>query len=310
MPSARRIRRVLRLATPLVGLVLHCHCNGAQAGRGPRLDNGDYRLTSGDVSLDVDPQVGARVVALSLGGQNWLTSSQANAINYGSTFWPSPQSDWSWPPPPEIDNLPYAASAAGGALSFTGTPGAALSLAVDKTIAPAGAGGAIAVSYTIRNTGASARMVAPWEVTRVHPQGIIFFPTGGGSYSADAGPPLPTQQASGVTWFDAGTASIAASIKFFADGSRGWLAHASGGLLFVKKFTDTPPSAAAHGESEIELYVSGDRAYIELEVQGAYQAVAPGASLPWSVRWFLVPIPSGVDASVGSASLVAFVDAL
>ncbi len=276
----------------------------------PVLTNGDYVFASGNLSFAVDPQHGARVVSFSLAGVNVLTGTDANATNYGSTFWTSPQSDWTWPPPPEIDSNPYAASVDGGTLILRGSENPALGVRVTKVFSLDPVRGVVSITYGIDNVGASARSLAPWEVSRVHLSGEVFFPTGIGAHSADSGPPLLTQQASGATWFDADAATVTANIKYFADGSRGWLAQESGGLLFVKKFSDVPPVSQAPGESEIELFVSGDRAYVELENQGAYAPLAPAASLQWTVRWYLVQTPPGVDAAVGSAELVAFVDGL
>ncbi|MBV9946465.1 MAG: hypothetical protein JOZ69_06435, partial [Myxococcales bacterium] len=168
------------------------------------------------------------------------------------------------------DNLPYQTSVDGATLTLRGAENGALGLRVTKTVSPSASASspAMSIQYVVENDGAASRSVAPWEITRVRPEGLIFFPTGAGAaFSADAGPPLPTRQAAGATWFDVATLPAGnASIKYFADGARGWVAHLRGGMLFVKKFADIAPSDAAPGEAEIEVYVNGDRAYIELEV--------------------------------------------
>jgi hypothetical protein len=276
----------------------------------PTMSNGHYVFTSGALSFEVDPQIGGRIVSFAFEGQNVLTGPEANAINYGSTFWTSPQSDWNWPPLPEIDNLAYTASVDGGTLTLQGAVNAALGVAITKVFSLDAASGSVSIGYTIENAGSSARSFAPWEVTRVHPTGLMFFPTGQQAYSGDSGPALVTQQTSGATWFDADSAAVTADTKFFADAARGWLAQESGGLVFVKKFAGATLASEAPGEAEIEMFVSGDGAYVELEGQGAYQPIAAGASRSWSVTWFLARVPPTVDAGVGSGSLVAFVDGL
>jgi Domain of unknown function (DUF4380) len=283
---------------------------GAPSAVVPILTGGLYVFSSGAISFAVDPQVGGRIVSFALGGQNVLTGPDTNATNYGSTFWTSPQSDWSWPPPIEIDSQPYAATVDGGTLTLRGAESAALGVSITKAFSVDAAGGSVSIAYTIENAGTSARALAPWEVTRVHPAGLMFFPTGDRSFSADSGPALVTQDAAGATWFDADTATITADAKFFADAARGWIAQAAGGVVFVKKFAGASPGSAAPGEAEIEMFVSGDRAYVEIEGQGAYQSIPAGASLTWSVTWFLASVPAGVDAGMGSAALVAFVDTL
>ncbi len=276
----------------------------------PTLTSGHYVFTSGSLSFEVDPQVGGRVVSFALSGQNVLIGLTSNPVNYGSTFWTSPQSDWNWPPPPEVDNQAYAASISSGTLILQGSKNGALGVAITKVFSMDAANGGVSIDYTITNVGASARSLAPWEVTRVHANGLMFFPTGQQAYSADSGPSLPTQEASGVTWFDASSASITTSIKFFADAARGWIAQENGGLVFVKKFKDIPPGFQAPGEAEIEIYANGNPAYVELEEQGMYQPIAAGSSQTWTTRWLLAKLPATVDAGLGSASLVAFVDAL
>jgi hypothetical protein len=296
-----------------LGLGVMPGCNSTPSAASSGASGGTLTVHSGAMSIDVDPRVGARIVSLVLGTRNWLTGPTANPTNYGSTFWSSPQSDWNWPPPPEIDSLPYTASFDAATLTLQGMPNPSLGFRVTKTLAPSASpasAGSITIQYALENRAAAPRSVAPWEVTRVRPEGLLFFPTGTAAHSDPGGPPLPTQEASGVTWFDVDAASVTSNMKYFADGSRGWVAQASGGFVFVKKFADTSPSAAAPGESEVEIYVNGDRAYVELEVQGAYQAVSPGATLAWPVRWVLAAIPSSVEPTLGSASLVAFVDGL
>ena len=92
--------------------------------------------------------------------------------------------------------------------------------------------------------------------------------------------------------------------KLIADGADGWLAYAVGDVLFIKKFTDVPPTAFAPGEGNIEIYPGSD--YLELEVQGAYTQLAGGDSIPWTVQWRAVAIPGTVVVIAGSATLLAF----
>src|SRR5581483_2233278 len=91
--------------------------------------------------------------------------------------------------------------------------------------------------------------------------------------------------------------------KYVADGAEGWLAQVSGGVLFVKSYPDVPAGAAAPGEADAELYAGAG--YEEIEPQGAYQRLEPGASLSWTVRWYVRALPDPNMASVGNAALVA-----
>ncbi len=74
---------------------------------GPVTVAGDnYILEFNHIYFEVNAQIGGRITTFSLDGKNVLTGPSVNPDNYGSTFWTSPQSDWDWPPIPEIDNLP------------------------------------------------------------------------------------------------------------------------------------------------------------------------------------------------------------
>jgi hypothetical protein len=96
----------------------------------------------------------------------------------------------------------------------------------------------------------------------------------------------------------------------FADG-RGWLAHVTTeGALLVKTFGDLSPEEFAPGEAEIELYSSpqspADRAYVEIENQGAFSEIPEGNETAWPVTWYLRTLPPTVPASASEA-LVEFV---
>src|SRR5258708_7975900 len=83
-------------------------------------------LAFDDVYFEVDPDVGGRVTSFRLGATDILAGPDVDAHNYGSTFWTSPQSDWGWPPPGEVDRDPYAISFEGETLVLTGPPHRAL----------------------------------------------------------------------------------------------------------------------------------------------------------------------------------------
>jgi hypothetical protein len=117
--------------------------------------------------------------------------------------------------------------------------------------------------------------------------------------------------ANGVAWFAYDAAAITADQKLFADGLEGWIAHVDGDLLLVKSFGDTLPSQAAPGEGEIEIYANAGHTYVEVENQGAYVNLAPGAATTWTVRWILRRLDlASTPASAGSAALVDLVRSL
>jgi hypothetical protein len=257
-------------------------------------------LAFDDVYFEVDPRVGGRVTSFRLGSVDILAGPDVDAHNYGSTFWTSPQSDWGWPPPGEVDRDPYEVSFEGDTLVLTGPPHHALGIRVTKRFSADRERRAIVLEYGIHNLTDATKCYAPWEVSRVRSRGLTFFPTGAGSKG-----PLELEQCPTATWFDHDPSAMTDDgLKSVADGVGGFVAHATDGLLFLKAFTDVPPEKQAPGEGEIEIYANNR--YAEIEVQGPYAEIPAGASASWKVTWYLRRLPEGLVPLSGSVELLAF----
>lgn len=265
---------------------------------------GKLVLEFGSTYFEVTPGHGARISSLRHAGTELLVVTGAS--NYedaiGSTFWPSPQS-WPWPPPAEIDNHAYTALVdASGVITTEGKANADTSLRVSKRFLANLAREAVEIEYAMTNIGAAAVSWAPWEITRMPATGLGFWPTGGAPYGSQ---PLKSQTGQGHTWCD--PTQTEGEGKLFADGAGGYLAYLVGDRLLIKQFQDQPASAAAPNEAEIELYVNPDHSYLEVENQGAYVSIAPGATVRWKVVWYVRKLPPGVVPTAGNPDLVAFV---
>jgi hypothetical protein len=275
----------------------------------PTLEAGRYVLRMGEVELEVDPTVGGRVTRFSLAGENILTGPEVVAAGegstpnmYGSTFWTSPQSAWGWPPEAAIDAALHRSEVVGAALELTSDAGATTGYAVRKRFSADAAQSRISIEYTLDNQRATLP-AAPWEISRVPKQGIVLFAA---SSPALAQSSLPSTFRDGIAWIDIGLAPTSDS-KLFQDGSEGWLAFIYRDLAFIKTFEDTPADEAAPGEAEIEIFASGLYDYVEIEQQGRYAMPPAGGRSSWQVHWLLRRVPSGLDASLGSSALVAWV---
>ena len=288
---------------------------GAEGKLDGPIDRGGVLVLEFDsLYFEVEPALGARISALRFDGKELLTSAMVNAVNWGSTFWSSPQSDWGWPPPTAIDSDAYTPTIDTSSFHVVGKTAnfAGKTLSMEKSFAADFQRNAVVVTYTMHNTGSAPFSVAPWEVTRVA-GGLTFFPTGDAQFTPGGSSPLPVDAAGGVTWFDgAAHPPDNAAKKLNADGKGGWFAHVAGDLLFLKKFADVPLASQAPGEGDIEIFAqtAAGGGYIEMENQGAYTPIAPGASSTYTVTWFVRKLPANVTASVGSPSLLAFVDSL
>jgi hypothetical protein len=272
----------------------------------PRLDtNGRVVLAFEDVVFECDPRRGGRITTFALDGINVLAGPEIDPNNFGSTFWTSPQSDWGWPPPSELDRQPYEYEFVGPSVVLTSQPSPELEVRLVKRFSIDANRRSTELVYAIENLGTAPRCFAPWEVSRVPPGGVSFFPSGKKRDGSGPFQPLVTREIDGITWYRHDAQSIEADQKLFADGAQGWMAHLGGDRLFIKTFSDISPQQQAPGEGEIEIYAN--RSYLEIEQQGAYTEIKPGEVSQWTVRWYLRKLPSGVDPTLGSPSLVAFV---
>jgi hypothetical protein len=184
---------------------------------------------------------------------------------------------------------------------------------------------AVTIEYTIHNGNSAAVLKAPWEITRVYPGGLTFFPNsepavrlGDASFSI-----VPLTSAQGVLWFKYNSSDFTTSnVKGGADGLEGWAAHIACGTglqgnwsypnctsspILIKEWTDIPASAAAPAEKEVEIYADVGHSYVEFEQQGAYQSIPAGGTVVWTMHWLLRYLPSTVAPTAGSAALLTWV---
>lgn len=255
----------------------------AQTNISPLDENGSYQIRVGKLTMTVDAAFGGRIRSFAYDGQEVLSQSRWPE-SFGSTFWTSPQKEWNWPPVAEIDKHPYAADLVGGKLVLTSQTAQRLGVRVRKEFTADEADNAVVVAYSIINEGGESHKVAPWEITRVANEGLIFFDSPSDSIWPSG--LLDFTSECGVSWYQCDESPQ--NRKVNADG-KGWLAYCANGLLLVKQFQDLDKSQPAEGEAEIQVYVNRGKTYIELESQGAYTLLQPGESLTWTVRWSLLP---------------------
>ena len=243
--------------------------------------DGKYIIKNGEVTMTIDVN-GGKILSYKYGDAEVISQTRF-PNSFGSTFWTSPQKEWNWPPVAEFDRNPYKVEK-GDNLVMTSEVSQKLNYRVKKTFT-ANADKSITVNYTIKNESNETRKVAPWEITRVPNDGVIFFDAPvEGIWPAGL---MDFKSQFGLSWFQADEAQQ--NRKINADG-KGWLAYANNGLLLVKKFNDLKPGDPAPNEAEVQVYVNRGKTYIELESQGAYTTLQPKEELNWTVRWYLKPI--------------------
>jgi hypothetical protein len=265
----------------------------------------------GSYVFGVDAKHGARIVEFSLSSHNVLVTQAAGAAEFGATFWPSPQTLWGWPPIATIDTGAYSVSIQGGVLVLTsGAFTIAASdptMTIEKRFAVNSASNVVTITYAFVNQGSTSVSVAPWEITRVAPGGVTFFP------NPDSGPTPRT--CSGA--FSVATTSDFEGYTFFANlpttgqtklcadgGTKGYEAFLLGDLLLVQAWADVPASENAVGEGEDEFYTDPNFTYEEVENQGPYAPIGAGSRAEWTVRWTITAL-APMDGGMGPSDILA-----
>jgi len=274
-------------------------------GAGFALVKGRYRHEAAGLVFAIDAADGGRPVELSLDGHNVLVERATGSPAYGSSFWPSPQRDWDWPPPAAFESMPWRARLETDALLLQSRVEPALGLSASQRVRVAQNG--VSFEYTLTNHGASRRSVAPWQNTRVRPRGLTFYPSPEATLS---GSTLSIETRDGVAWLRHDPHTMTANAKSFADGAEGWVAHLDGDVLFLKTFPEVPRAQQAPTEAQVEIYVDHTGLFVEVEQQGAYVPLEPRESSAWTTRWQLLRAPQGMSLEPGSADLLAWVRGL
>jgi len=265
-----------------------------------------FSLTCANVYFEIDSARGARITSFKL-NDNELMYVDFNITDLaGSTFWPSPQSVWNWPPAANLDSNPYKSSIKLNKIVFTSDTDPKSMLRFYKTVYANAIDTSIMIDYCIKNEKTSSQKWSPWEITRVLNSGLTVFAKGDGSITGDM--TGRTEQLNGYVWYDQDFTSGEVGSKFFCDG-KGWVAHVvDGDMLFIKKFDNIAIGKAAPGEAEIEVFTAADKSYTEIENQGTYTTIASNDSVIWKVKWFARKLPVTVNVSIGSNSLTSYIE--
>ncbi len=256
------------------------------------------------IYFEVDTSNGARISSLKWKNNEILYLGSTSNMN-GSTFWPSPQSLWNWPPLAAIDSKPYSVRIQNNKLITRSSLDTKFKLRVYKSFLVDERDTSITITYYMKNENTKTLSFAPWEVTRIPLNGIVFFEKGETTVSGSLAESVIENN--GCYWYDQVETTASSSIsKFFSDG-KGWLAYINDqNILFLKKFDNILPAEAAANEAEIEVYTASDHSYTEIENQGKYQNIAINDSVAYKVKWYVREIPDSVVISVGSSSLINF----
>ncbi len=275
-----------------------------------KLENGLYSISYENRTILINPATGARIVSAKVGEKELLLQERKELLNYGATFWPSPQSNWNWPPPHAFHFGPYSVELSGDKLVLTSEPDPKLGLQVVKTFSYNPVKKCLEVLYQIINKTPDTVSVGPWEIVCVPAVGSkVFFAPGDSPEGVKNS--LEFEHKSGIDWFEYYPEKLASNHKLFNNAKEGWLAYInSDRLFFVKTFSIIPAHNLPPGQGNVEVYVSKQMEYIELENHGGYAHLAPDDSLEYRVSWYLSELPKSIDETTYTPELIEHVRSL
>jgi len=260
------------------------------------------------ISLIIDPADGAKDISLNAFGLELLSWKNVREEYYGNSLWLSPQNVY-WPQPDVLDYGKYSISEVDDGKLFKSQPDTTNGFQYFKEIRIDEKRKAFIHTYRIKNISDSVQSCAAWEVTRHPKKGISFFPLSdhGVDLERAIDSSIHTVEAEGVLWHTYDPSQLGhpgRHCKTFAFGAEGWLAFLMDNVLLLKQFPNYSPGQVAEGESDVEIYVSPENDYIELEEQSAYTSLEPGEILTWTVTWYIRQVPSDIQIEPGSIELL------
>lgn len=259
------------------------------------LASGHYLWQTDDFYFEVAPELGGRMISLRWKGQELLTQQATDSLAYGCSLWPSPMT-WRWPPSPVLDREPFQAQLLGDTLSLIGPTAEDFGWRMRKSIRVWPAAGRIVCHYQIENTTDTTRQVAAWEVPRFPKGSEIFARIDTGSLPPKFLKNIPwTLDASGYLHIDVPQAYEGKGQKVSYDGIEPWIGLQYKGVGLIRQSTPLTPDQFAPKSGELEVYVDDDTDYIEVEIQGGYQALKPGESASLTVAWRVMDAPGAPE---------------
>jgi hypothetical protein len=165
-------------------------------------DGSRLYIKQGNISMEIMPKVAGRVSSLKYDGHEILVaiSDLDKITDWGTVFWSSPQSEWSWPPIDILDSKPYTLGSHEDRLELTSGIDKKTGYQFTKTYIPSG-DDRISVTYRITNHSDDEKNVAPLEVTRLPPSGDLFYPRGDTDPISGIFYPLDVQNIDELTWY-------------------------------------------------------------------------------------------------------------
>lgn len=274
-----------------------------------------YRLTAGDYSLVVVPEIGGRIMEYSLAGKNVLWE---NADEFGRTYpvaadwknyggyktWVSPEDLVGWPPDFMLDagkaNVEVLQNPKGlPVLKVTGAPSAKMGIYFTKEIT-LDENGDVTINQHMHNISGKAISNGIWDVTQVQTPCVVAFPVNKKTKFKD-GLSFRTTEARSSTQYEFKEGLCFTTYKgeigdVTSDSPGPWMIWFKDDLAFVKSFgpidwkSDFPDNG-----STCEVFTSKPQlGYVEMEILGPVVDLKPGEETELVGKWHVFKLSQPV----------------
>jgi hypothetical protein len=279
-----------------------------------------YRISSGDYSLVVVPEIGGRIMEYSFNGENviWedfslygITFPITNEWhNYGgSKTWIAPQTLWGWPPDPMMDygkcNAEVINADDGSQLlRVTGAPSLKLGTLITKDISLNDSGEAL-IKQSIRNISDKPITCGVWGISYMRTPSLVAFPV-----------KPKSKFPNGVAYFNAESKSSKQfSVKdgicitnyqgeqclIGSDSDGPWMVWFKDQTAYIKIFDAMEKGFEyPNGGCSVQVLTGDSKSgYLEMEIYGPITKLKPGEFVSSTERWRIQELSQPVYDETG-----------
>ncbi len=240
-------------------------------------------LTRDSISLTVDPTFGGRIVSLTYGGQEVLSTRQdSSGYTSGSVAWPSPQDHWGWPPPRAIDRGTYAVQKLDKHSILLISERDSTGLVMQKRYR-LGPDSDIGLTYWLTNESDTIQSLAAWEVTRLPYAGRIEFVADSVHLKTYA-KVLESRDTNRIIYLDERHTK---ENKVYAQLNSVPVRYYLNDLVLEKHTVVRDFYRVAPKQAPLEIYFDPAKGFMELELQGDYRKLGYGETTTLRTRWRL-----------------------
>lgn len=259
-------------------------------------------IKNGDLSIKFEPKNGGKIAQIFFKELPILSNENLGTYKYGSVWWPGPQNDWKWPPPKAINEGNYTFDINKETIILESETCEQTGIQLKK-IVEALSENKIKLTYIAENKTTENIEFDHWEVTRLPKRGLALFPLGkplNAEHSEERNTFLFLDDRYNGTEFlnvkkdlffyqfeESQKEFNNGILKIFANGKSGWSAFIQKNTIFIKVFEDVTVNKITATQGEIELYISPESSYIELEQHSKKITLKPGQSSNWVVHWLI-----------------------